>query len=166
VEKKLYVMVNPHTPAMLKNVCDEFVLCKNKKRLENKITMSEDNTHFQTQVQNQNQINEEESIYNELRNLDLYNLSKTEIKNIKWNQYSYYKEYKNKIYILRDTIQTIKLINDNRNLENKNLLALKDLLIRADSSFGERNWGFNNFKHFINSLLSEIVQTTFDQEKK
>ena len=67
--KKVICYGEPHTPAMLKNVCDEFVLCKNKKRLENKRTMSEDNTHSQTQVQNQKnlqiQISQQAQRYNQ-----------------------------------------------------------------------------------------------------
>ena len=58
------------------------------------------------------------------------------------------------------------VINENKNLENKNLSALKDLLIRADSSFSEKNWGFTNFKDFIVSLIPDVVQTSWDSEKR
>lgn len=80
----------------------------------------------------------EENLYQELRQIDLYSISKSEILDKNWSQYPYYKEYKNRVYILRDVLETIKLISENKNLENKNLSALKDLLIRADSSFSEK----------------------------
>ena len=156
--KKVICYGESHTPPMLKNVCDEFVLCKIKKKNDNKKFINEGNI--------QTNLPEEENLYQELRQIDLYSISKSEIKNNKWSQYLYYKEYKNRVYILKDVLETIKLINENKNLENKNLSALKDLLIRADSSFSEKNWGFTNFKEFIISLIPEIVQTSWDTEKR
>lgn len=155
--KKVICYGESHTPPMLKNVCDEFVLCKKKKIEQKKITI-EDNLNIN--------FSDEENLYNEIRKIDLYSVSKSELKNSKLNQYYYYKEYKNRIYILKDVLDTIKLINENKNIENKNLSALKDLLIRADSSFSEKNWGFTNFKDFISSLIPDIVQTTWDPEKR
>lgn len=160
--KKVICYGESHTPPMLKNVCDEFVLCKIKKKNENKKFNMDGN--IQTNLSTN--LIEEENLYQELKLIDLYSISKSEIKNNKWSQYSYYKEYKNRIYILKDVLETIKLINENKNLENKNLSALKDLLIRADSSFSEKNWGFTNFKDFIVSLISDIVQTSWDSEKR
>ena len=174
--KKVICYGEKHTPLMLKNVCDEFVLCKNKKdvvNIEKKISINMiSNTQISTQLlesenlQNYFTNEEEEKIYLELRAIDLYCVDKNQIQHTKWIQYNYYVEYKNKIYILRDTIQSIKLISQNKNLENKNLSALKDMLIRADSSFNEKNWNFYNFKDFINSLIPNIVQTAFDNERK
>jgi uncharacterized protein (TIGR00288 family) len=154
--KRVICYGESHTPSMLKNVCDEFVLCKIKKK--NKKNNLDDNIQIN--------LSEEENLYVELRQIDLYSFSKSEIKNNKWSQYLYYKEYKNRIYILKDILETIKLINENKNLENKNLSVLKDLLIRADPSFSEKNWGFTNFKEFIVSLIPEIVQTSWDLKKK
>lgn len=155
--KKVICYGESHTPPMLKNVCDEFVLCKNKKKNDNK--------KFSSPNENTNS-SEEENLYQELKQIDSYSILKSEIKNTKWNQFSYYKEYKNRIYILKDVLETIKLINENKNLENKNLSALKDMLIRADPSFSEKNWGFINFKDFIVSLIPDVVQTTWDTEKR
>jgi uncharacterized protein (TIGR00288 family) len=160
--KKVICYGEAHTPPMLKNVCDEFVLCKIKKKNENKKI----NVDGSIQTNLPTNLLDEENLYQELRQIDLYSISKSEIKNNKWSQYLYYKEYKNRIYILKDIIETIKLINENNNLENKNLSALKDLLIRADSSFSEKNWGFTNFKDFIVTLISDIVQTSLDSDKR
>lgn len=163
--KKVICYGESHTPPMLKNVCDEFVLCKNKKKNEYKKFSLFENT--QTNSENtQTNSSEEENLYQELKQIDSYSILKSEIKNNKWNQYSYYKEYKNRIYILKDLLETIKLINENKNLENKNLSALKDMLIRADSSFSEKNWGFTNFKDFIVSLIPDVVQTISDNERR
>jgi len=176
--KKVICYGEKHTPLMLKNVCDEFVLCKNKKEpvgigLEKKVfvptthSTGQNFVHIELIDPEDNFIDkEEEKIYLELRAIDLYFLDKSQITHNKWNQYNYYVEYKNKIYILKDTIQSIKLISQNKNLENKNLSALKDMLIRADSSFNEKNWNFYNFKDFVNSLIPNIVQTAFDPERK
>ena len=101
-----------------------------------------------------------------MRQIDLYSISKYDLVDKNWSIYPYYKEYKNSIYILRDLFDTIKLISENKNLENKNLSALKDLLIRADSSFSEKNHGFNNFKDFVVLLMPNIVQTLWNNEKK
>jgi uncharacterized protein (TIGR00288 family) len=156
--KKVICYGEAHTPLMLKNVCDEFVLCKNKKKNEvSKIFISENISTI---------LSDEENLYNELKAIDLYSINKSDIKNPKWSNYPYYKEYKGKIYILRDIFETIKLINENKNLENKNLSILKDLLIRADSSFSEKNYGFTNFKDFISSLMSNIIQTTRIPDKR
>jgi uncharacterized protein (TIGR00288 family) len=156
--KKIICYGESHTPPMLKNVCDEFVLCKNKKKNDNKKFSLNENT--------QSNSSEEENLYQELKQTDSYTILKSEIKNNKWSQYSYYKEYKNRIYILKDVLETIKLINENKNLENKNLSALKDMLMRSDPSFNEKNWGFTNFKDFIVSLIPDVVQTTWDGEKR
>lgn len=156
--KKVICYGESHTPPMLKNVCDEFVLCKIKKKNDNKKFLNESTTQMNS--------SEEENLYQELRQIDSYSILKSEIKNNKWNQYLYYIEYKNRIYILKDLLETIKLINENKNLENKNLSALKDLLIRADSSFSEKNWGFTNFKDFIISLIPDVVQTIWDVERR
>lgn len=176
--KKVICYGEKHTPLMLKNVCDEFVLCKNKKEpvgigLEKKVfvptthSTGQNFVHIELIDPEDNFLDkEEEKIYLELRAIDLYCLDKSQITHNKWNQYNYYVEYKNKIYILKDTIQSIKLISQNKNLENKNLSALKDMLIRADSSFNEKNWNFYNFKDFVNSLIPNIVQTAFDPERK
>ena len=174
--KKVICYGEKHTPLMLKNVCDEFVLCKNKKdivSIEKKVLTNTSNCNqIVTQLleseglQNNFTNEEEEKIYMELRAIDLYCVDKSQIPHTKWTQYNYYVEYKNKIYILKDTIQSIGLISQNKNLENKNLSALKDMLIRADSSFNEKNWNFYNFKDFVNTLMPNIVQTTFDTERK
>jgi len=147
--KKVICYGEHHTPLMLKNVCDEFVLCI--KNLETNDTIS---------------VNEEDSIYQELKYINPYYINKSDIKHSKWTKYSYYKEYKGKIYIIKDTISTIKLIYMNKNLENKNLSSLKDLLIRSDSSFSEKNWGFYSFKEFINCLFSNEIITGYDSDRK
>lgn len=156
--KKVICYGETHTPPMLKNVCDEFVLCKIIKKNNN------------SQINNiigDVQINVmEENLYQELRQIDLYSISKSDILEKNWSQYPYYKEYKNRIYILRDVLETIKLISENKNLDNKNLSVLKDFLIRADSSFSEKNYGFNNFKDFIISLIPDIVHTSWNNEKR
>lgn len=173
--KKVICYGEKHTPLMLKNVCDEFVLCKNKKEIIGieKKTNSLNNSTISNNLpvellssENNFIDEEEEKIYLELRNIDLYCVDKNLIPHNKWSQYDYLIEYKNKIYIMKDTIQSIKLISQNKNLENKNLSILKDMLIRADSSFNEKNWNFYNFKDFVNSLIPNIIQTTFDQDKK
>ncbi len=155
--KKVICYGESHTPPMLKNVCDEFILCKIKKK--------NDNPQMNNTVDS-SQTNVEENLYQELRQIDLYSIPKADIQNKSWSQYPYYKEYKNRVYILKDIFDTIKLISENKNLENKNLSALKDLLIRADSSFSEKNFGFNNFKDFIVSLIPEIVQTSWNNERR
>lgn len=158
--KKVICYGEAHTPPMLKNVCDEFVLSKTKKKMDNKKIFPDEIVYTHANC------SEEENLYLELRQIDLYSIVKSDIKNNKWSQFTYYKEYKNRIYILKDLLQTIKLINENKNLENKNLSALKDFLMRADPSFSEKNWGFTNFKDFIVSLIPEIVQTSWDPERR
>lgn len=140
-----------HTPLLLKNVCDEFVLCKRK---DDEI------------INILNNINDEEKLYQDMININNFYININDIKNIKWQKYNYYKEYKNKIYILRDIIDKIKFINQNKNLENKNLSYLKDLLLQYDPSFSEKNFEFYSFKEFIQSLLKNEVQTKYDVEKK
>lgn len=183
--KKVICYGEKHTPMLLKNVCDEFILCKNKSNQPNILTQSisnltQTNNNLNQQNFNVTQpnkvtidlnsdniiLNEEEQIYNELRQIDFYCILKTDIKHNKWTKYPYYIEYKNKIYIVRDTIEYIKLINQNKNLENKNLSILKDLLKRADSSFNEKNWNFYNFKDFVNSIFPNQIETTFDPDRK
>lgn len=160
--KKVICYGEKHTPPMLTNVCDEFILCRKKNILNNININKKDNPE-----QNQQIINiEEEQIYQEMKNLDPYYIQKSEIKNTKWNNYPYYVEYKNKIYIIREVINTIKLIYVNKNIINKNLSSLKDLLIRSDSSFSEKNWGFNSFRIFIESLLPNIIKTTYNSDKR
>lgn len=169
--KKVICYGEPHTPLMLKNVCDEFVLCV-------KNTDTNNNVNNNSQVSNGNlkielfeselygYSNDEDNIYQEIKSINPFFINKSDIKHSKWTKYSYYKEYKNKIYILKETILTIKLIYMNKNLENKNLSSLKDLLIRSDSSFSEKNWGFFSFKDFINCLLSNVVTTGYDPDRK
>ena len=181
--KKVICYGEKHTPMLLKNVCDEFILCKNKSNQINVLSQptllhqstllyqsnlyNQTNNKISTENNNEIQIiNEEEQIYQELRLIDFYCIVKTDIKHNKWSKYNYYVEYKNKIYIIRDMIEYIKLINQNRNLENKNLSILKDLLKRADSSFNEKNWNFNNFKEFIHCIFPNQIETTFDPERK
>jgi uncharacterized protein (TIGR00288 family) len=204
--KKVICYGEKHTPLMLKNVCDEFVLCKNKKDATNtcvdkKMLLAQlnnnsnnnninNNNSYNNNSYNNNNYNnnynnqifqqvglldsessnfideEEQKIYLELRAIDLYCVEKSQIPHNRWTQYNYYVEYKNKIYILKDTIESIRLITQNKNLENKNLSALKDMLIRADSSFNEKNWNFYNFKDFVNSLIPNIVITSFDPDRK
>jgi len=156
--KKVICYGETHTPPMLKNVCDEFVLCKINKK-NNNSQINNIIGDVQTNVA-------EENLYQELRQIDLYSISKSDLVDKNWSIYPYYKEYKNRIYILRDVFDTIRLISENKNLENKNLSALKDLLIRADSSFSEKNYGFNNFKDFVVSLIPDIVHTSWNNEKR
>lgn len=151
--KKVICYGETHTPPMLKNVCDEFVLCKIKKK--------NDNTQFNNIVEDLQTNSMEENLYQELRQIDLYSILKSDITNKNWSVYPYYKEYKNRVCILRDMFDTIKLIS-----ENKNLSALKNLLIRAYSSFSEKNYGFYNFKDFVISLMPDIVQTSWNNEKR
>jgi hypothetical protein len=54
----------------------------------------------------------------------------------------------------------------NKNLENKNLSYLKDLLLQSDPSFSEKNWNFNSFKEFIKCLFNKEIETSYDQTKR
>ena len=160
--KKVICYGEKHTPPMLTNVCDEFVLCR--KRNINTII----NTNKKENIDQQNQFFniEEENLYQEMTNLDTFCIQKSEIKNTQWTNYPYYVEYKNKVYIIREIINTIKLIYMNKNIIDKNLSSLKDLLIRSDSSFSEKNWGFNSFRVFVECLLPNIIKTTYSLEKR
>ncbi len=139
-----------HTPPLLKNVCDEFILCKktfkpDKPKEYKKLEINFDNI--------------EEKLYQELIQIDNYVVDKSEITNNNWKNFHYYKEYNDKIYILRDVFEKIILINKNKNLENKNLSCIKDLLSQSDPSFSEKNWNFDSFKDFIKSLFSKEIST-------
>jgi len=153
--KKVICYGEKHTPPMLKNVCDEFILCKKTEKLEKpikpKIILEIDK--------------DEEQLYQEIIQLDNYFIDKSEINN-NWKNYNYYKEYNNKIYILRDVFEKILFINNNKTLENKNLSYLKDLLLQSDSSFSEKNWNFNSFKEFIKCLFNKEIETSYDQIKR
>jgi len=201
-----------HTPLMLKNVCDEFVLCIKKSEQQNNSTLlhqkkqlndansdNSDNSdnddinksnsdknkstidnnksnidnNKSTIDNNKSNINNnkredkrERELYEELINIDPFYFDKSKSIHNKWTKYKYYKEYNNKIYILRDFINSINLIYKNKNLENKPLSLLKDLLIRFDSSFSEKNFGFNSFNKFINSLFLDEIITEVSSNKK
>lgn len=154
--KKVICYGEKHTPPMLKNVCDEFILCKKTIKLEKpikpKIILETDKN--------------EEQLYQEIIQLDNYFIDKSEINNNNWKNYYYYKEYNHKIYILRDVFEKILFINNNKTLENKNLSYLKDLLLQSDSSFSEKNWNFNSFKEFIKCLFNREIETSYDQIKR
>jgi hypothetical protein len=72
---------------LLKNVCDEFVLTKTKKKNDIKKSLPGElvcinvgnNTYVNT---NPNSL-EEENLYQELKQIDLYSIAKLEIKNNK-----------------------------------------------------------------------------------
>jgi uncharacterized protein (TIGR00288 family) len=156
--KKVICYGEKHTPPMLKNVCDEFILCKKTVKLEKskkpKIILETND--------------DEEQLYQEIILIDNYIIDKSELNNNykNYHNYHYYKEYNNKIYILRDVYEKILFINNNKNLENKNLSYLKDLLLQSDSSFSEKNWNFNSFKEFIKCLFNKEIETSYDQIKR
>ena len=153
--KKVICYGESHTPPLLKNVCDEFILCKKTRKVEKHIENKKVEI-ITTDIT-------EEQLYNEITQIDNYIIDKTEIKNNNWKKYYYYKEYDNKIYVLRDVFEKIIFINNNKNLENKNLSYLKDLLLQSDSSFSEHNWNFNSFKDFIDRLFKKEI-TTFSNK--
>ena len=103
--------------------------------------------------------NNEEKLFQEIIQIDNYVIDKSEINNNNWKNYYYYKESNDKIYILRDVFEKIILINKNKNLENKNLSYVKDLLLQSDSSFSEKNWNFDSFKDFIRCLFNKEIST-------
>jgi uncharacterized protein (TIGR00288 family) len=148
--KKVICYGELHTPPLLKNVCDEFILCKKTKKNE------KPKESKKTEINNN--INEEQ-LYQEIIKIDNYIIDKTDIKNSSWKNYYYYKEYGDKIYILRDVFEKIIFINNNKNLENRNLSYMKDLLLQSDSSFSEQNWNFNSFKDFIKCLFNKEIST-------
>jgi uncharacterized protein (TIGR00288 family) len=152
--KKVICYGESHTPPLLKNVCDEFILCKKTRKVEKHIENKKE--IITTDIT-------EEQLYNEITQIDNYIIDKMEIKNNNWKKYYYYKEYDNKIYVLRDVFEKIIFINNNKNLENKNLSYLKDLLLQSDSSFSEHNWNFNSFKDFIECLFKKEI-TTFSNK--
>jgi uncharacterized protein (TIGR00288 family) len=154
--KKVICYGEKHTPLMLKNVCDEFILCKNKNDLHKN---NDQSLIFKNICDN------EEQIYQKMKVIDNYIVNKSDVNHIEWSSYSYYKEYKNKIYILRDLIDQIKFISKNKNLENKNISYLKDLLLRSDSSFSEKNWDFNFFKEFISCLFNNEIKIKYGHGK-
>ena len=146
--KKVICYGELHTPLMLKNVCDEFILCKKTRKPEKPKECKKIEIN-----------NNEEQLYQEIIQIDNYIIDKTDLKNNGWKNYYYYKEYGDKIYILRDVFEKIILINNNKNLENKNLSYVKDLLLQMDPSFSEKNWNFYSFKDFIKSLFSKEIKT-------
>lgn len=155
--KKVICYGENHTPLMLRNVCDEFVLCKKGDVNEKEIKDKEND-------------NEEEKLYKLLRSIDPYLIDIRDIKDINVKdikeKYNYYREYKNILYIIRELSNNIKFISKNKILENKNLSYLKDLLIQTDPSFSEKNWGFFSFKEFINTLFKNEITTCLDPLKK
>ena len=157
--KKVICYGEKHTPPMLKNVCDEFILCKKTIKLEKPKETKEPIIILETDE-------DEEKLYQEIILIDNYIIDKTEITNNNWKNYYYYKEYNDKIYILRNVFEKILFINNNKTLENKNLSYLKDLLLQSDSSFSEKNWNFNSFKEFIKCLFNKEIETSCDQIKK
>jgi uncharacterized LabA/DUF88 family protein len=134
-----------HTPPLLKNVCDEFILCRR-------------NTP-------ENSINED-ILYTNLKAIDPYIISISQIENGDWKKFPYYVEYKQNVYLLKELVEQIKMISMNRNLEFKNLSILKDLLKRSDPSFNERNWNFYSFKNFVSILLKNFIKTSYNEEKR
>jgi len=160
--KKVICYGEKHTPPMLKNVCDEFILCK-KTRKPEKLEKTEKPKKPKIILET---YEDEEHLYQEIIQIDNYIIDKSEINNNNWKNYYYYKEYNDKIYILRDVFEKILFINNNKNLENKNLSYLKDLLLQSDPSFSEKNWNFNSFKEFIKCLFNKEIETSYDQIKR
>jgi uncharacterized protein (TIGR00288 family) len=160
--KKVICYGEKHTPPMLKNVCDEFILCK-KTRKPEKLEKTEKPKKPKIILET---YDDEENLYQDIIQIDNYIIDKSEINNNNWKNYYYYKEYNDKIYILRDVFEKILFINNNKNLENKNLSYLKDLLLQSDPSFSEKNWNFNSFKEFIKCLFNKEIETSYDQTKR
>ncbi len=152
--KKVICYGEKHTPPMLRNVCDEFILCKK--------TVKPDKPKELKKPEINLDINEEK-IFQELIQIDNYIIEKSEISNNNWKNYYYYKEHNDKIYILRDVFEKIILINKNKNLENKNLSYVKDLLLQSDPSFSEKNWNFDSFKDFIRCLFNKEISTYINE---
>lgn len=148
--KKVICYGEKHTPPMLKNVCDEFILCKKTVKPDKPKELKKSEINLD---------NNEEKLFQELTQIDNYIIDKSEINNNNWKNYYYYKESNDKIYILRDVFEKIILINKNKNLENKNLSYVKDLLLQSDSSFSEKNWNFDSFKDFIRCLFNKEIST-------
>ncbi len=162
--KKVICYGEKHTPSMLKNVCDEFILCK-KTRKPEKLEKTEKPKKPKIILETYED-QDEEQLYQDIIQIDNYIIDKSEINNNNWKNYYYYKEYNDKIYILRDVFEKILFINNNKNLENKNLSYLKDLLLQSDPSFSEKNWNFNSFKEFIKCLFNKEIETSYDQTKR
>ena len=127
------------TPQMLRNVVDEFILCKTPIRLKaqavKKIDLSKkinltkkvDLTKKEVTDKDYNYLDEvkgcyaslsalsdeednitdEDKIYEEITKIDKYVVESEKIKNINWKKYDYYIEYKDKIYIIRELIDKI-----------------------------------------------------------
>jgi len=174
------------TPQMLRNVVDEFILCKTPIRLKaqavkkidlsKKINLTKKVDLIKKEVTDLDKYNnsdeeditnsEEDKIYEEITKIDKYVVESEKIKNINWKKYDYYIEYKDKIYIIRELIEKIRFIITRKNLINKNLSLLKDLLKLSDSSFTETNWNFNSFKLFIQTLFINKIEINRDIEKR
>lgn len=150
--KKVICYGEKHTPNMLKNVCDEFILMKKPFPKQKQIS----NSVMNNQLLQDDKL--ENDIYLEITSYDNYSVDKDLVKHINWNKYNYYREYNNKIYILRNLIEKIKFIQINQNLENCNLSYLKDLLKRDDSSFSELNWGNFSFGEFISIFFKDEIK--------
>ena len=187
------------TPQMLRNVVDEFILCKTpiKKEKLSTLCCKPESIKIQSikkdqlleskkiqkinlliknnnkkeleesdEEENNSELSEEDKIYEVITKIDKYVVESEKIKNINWKKYDYYIEYKDKVYIIRELIEKIKFIITRKNLINKNLSLLKDLLKLSDSSFTESNWNFNSFKLFIQTLFINKIEINRDFEKK
>jgi uncharacterized protein (TIGR00288 family) len=148
--KKVICYGEKHTPNMLKNVCDEFILSK-------KMCIKEPTITFE--VNNKS----EEELFKQITFLDTYSIDK-DLVSEEWKKYPYYREYNNKIYIFRDLIEKIKFISTNTNLENCNLSYLKDLLKRDDPSFTENNWNVYSFSEFIKCFFKKEIITFYERK--
>jgi len=146
--KKVICYGESHTPPLLKNVCDEFILCSSFKDHEKDT--------------------KEEDLYQQMILVHPYVIPVSQItrSHSAWKEYPYYILYNKHVYIVRDIYQTIRIISLHKNLEKKNLSVLKDYLKLSDPSFQERNWQFNSFKKFVMILLPNLVQTSFHPTKK
>lgn len=179
------------TPQMLRNVVDEFILCKTPLKaqikkidlskkidltkkiqikkvdlIKKEVTDLDKDYNSLDEEDNTIELSDEEKIYEEITKIDKYVVESEKIKNINWKKYDYYIEYKDKIYIIRELIEKIRFIITRKNLINKNLSLLKDLLKLSDSSFTETNWNFNSFKLFIQTLFINKIELNKDLDKK
>lgn len=156
--KKVFGIGRKDTPKMLKNSCDKFIVNENLK--ETSFKKLDYKFHYVNEnIKKKNILSK---VFEENKVLSLKEFSNNFVNFENVELIGLIKIVDNNVYYIKDIFDTIQDLFENSDTNILNIGYIKEILMRKDSTFDLRNYGFSSMKKFLSKIFIDEFEITND----
>lgn len=156
--KKVFGIGRKDTPKMLKNSCDKFIVNENLK--ETSFKKLDYKFHYVNENIKKKNILSKVFEENKVLSLKEFSNNFANFENVEL--IGLIKIVDNHVYYIKDIFDTIQDLFENSDTNILNIGYIKEILMRKDSTFDLRNYGFSSMKKFLSKIFIDEFEITND----